>query len=334
MPPNAMHRRDALALLAAGAAACSRNSGSPDSGAETVHVGIRPFVSTFAFYAGVEGGRFDSRGLDVQIHAFTRSRDTIAPLAAGDLDVSLTGLNPSLLSAIGQGAAIRVVAARDTVAPDCGSVGALCGRREAFPDGLDDVSALRGKTVSIQGRAILSEFYLDQHLESAGLTQDDLRVVLLRYPEASAALLSGNIDAMIYSHFEKDLAAESPDIVRGPGMADLHPSLQYNYVNFGARILNGATDVAQPFLRAYFEGVRDYRAGVTPQFALDFADKHGMDPEAIVNACRNYVSADGVLDLESIRLFTDWCARKGYLPEPVSAEQVVDTGFLERLAAG
>lgn len=322
-----LDRRHAITLLGGALASCSKRAATGDS---TIRVAMRPSVTAAAFYVGLESGYFADNGLDISVHSFPQSVKSVPLLAAGELDLCLTALNPANLSAIAQGATMRVVAARHYVSTECGAIGTIYGRRSVFGDRFD-LRDLVGKTVAISNRGTVNELYLDLLLESVGLSQADIRVSALRTPEAVSALLSDQIDAFVLSHFETDFPALSDKIVMGPGLADIHPEIQYNFVIFGARLLQDEDGIGRRFLSAYYRGVRDFIGGKTPQFLYDFAADNRLDIEKIGNACRSGISTDGALDPRGIKLFAQWCVDRGYLRELVPYDRIVDGRFLDSI---
>ena len=317
-------RRQAIALLSGALPSCSRRS---ESGGATVQVAMRPSVTAAAFHVGLEAGYFADAGLDIVVHAFAQSVKAVPLLASGELDLSLTALNPAYLSAIAQGASIRAVAARHYVSKSCGAIGTAYGRRAVFGDELD-LRDLKGRRVAISNRGTVNELYLDLLLDSVGLSQSDVQISILRLPEAVGAMLSDQIDAVVMSHFETDFPALSDKIVMGPGIADLHPEFQYNFVFFGKRLLEDDAGIGSKFLSAYYKGVGDFIEGKTPRFLYDFAEANKLDLDEIASACREGISTDGALETGGIELFARWCVDRGYLPELVPAEGVVDRRFL------
>lgn len=318
-----LRRRDAIGLLAGGLAGCN-GTGRP--GDATIHVGMRPSVTAASFHVGLESGYFSDNGLELEVHAFPQSVKAVPLLAAGELDVCLTALNPAYLSAIAQGARIRVVAARHYVSTVCGAIGTIYGRLDVFGDPFD-LRRLSGKTVAISNRGTVNEWYLDLLLGKAGLNQQDVRISALPVPESVSALLSGQIDAVVMSHFETDFPALSDRIVMGPGVADFYPEMQYAFVIFGRRFLDDEDGRGGRFLSAYYQGVRDFIGGQTPRFLYEYAEDNRLDVQEIANACRQGVSTDGALDPKGIDLYAQWCVDRGYLPELVPSERVVDTSF-------
>jgi NitT/TauT family transport system substrate-binding protein len=328
-----MYRRELLRLTGGGVVAaltgCSRN----DSGGEgtLVRVIVQPRLSMGGFYVAYEDGYFAEAGLRIETHTMTHSLQMVPLLASGQFGVAMVGLSPALINAVDRGANLRIVAGREFASRTCGSADTLYGSQSSFPNGLDDLSALRGKRIALTGRQTKNEYVLDQMLERGGLTQDDIEIVTLEQAQAVAALFSGRIDAMISSQFEKDPIAASSEYVKGPGLIDFLPNHQRGYVGFGPPILEADHDIGVRFLTAYLRGVNAYLDGRTPAFLDDLARADGLDVQESLTACRDTMVRDGHVDIPSVQGFIDWTVAKGYCPDTVGVEQLVDTSYIEEV---
>jgi sulfonate transport system substrate-binding protein len=108
-------------------------------------------------------------------------------LKAGAVDIGLSGTGPTV-SAIAGGSPIEVVAAWDT-----GGRGVyLLVPKESAIQSLQD---LRGKTISPTGRGSAGHYITIVALEQAGLSYRDVNLAFLDPADASAAFLTGQIDA-------------------------------------------------------------------------------------------------------------------------------------------
>jgi NitT/TauT family transport system substrate-binding protein len=244
-------------------------------------------------------------------------------LAGGQLDVAFASAIPAAFNAVAKGARIRIVASRETAIAGC--ITEIHGSRKAFPQGLSDLRALKGKRIAVSAPTSLSAFLLDALLDSVGLTTKDVQLLSMRLTESAPALVAGMIDAVV----DKDLDLASPEIVPGPGIAEVLPGFQYTYIHFGRALLEGDTESGARFLLAYLRGVRDFQAGRVPRAFADLAAGGGMDPAIARLSCRSRLSADGIVDPVSVQRMIDWSVRKGFLAPRMDSSQVVDARFIE-----
>jgi len=329
-----MLRRRFLEFAPAGAALWLGCSSPPASRElKPLRAAAYPRLSMSGLYLAKESGYFEEEGFDVQIERFPDSTHAIALLAGGELDAAFVSPSPALFNALARDAAIRIVAGREIASPSCGTVGSVYGHRGSFPNGLADLSQLAGRSVAASRRMTISEFYLDSLLESVGLSSDDLNIVELPSPEATAAIISGRIDAMVSSYFDRDIESLSDKVVRGIGLADILPNFQYAHVLFGPTFLDAPVEQGASFLTAYLRGARAFRAGETPQFLYDFTKQMSLDPERARRACRQTFDPNGRIDQASLERIGDWCFDKGYCEKRIEVANLIDSRFIDATLA-
>jgi hypothetical protein len=66
---------------------------------------------------------------------------------------------------------------------------------------------------------------------------------------------------------------------------------------------------------------------------VEYANTNRLDVTRVTQACRGTFTADGEVDMQSLRLFAEWAARRKYTPRLVDVSQVVDLRFLRRASA-
>jgi ABC-type nitrate/sulfonate/bicarbonate transport system substrate-binding protein len=320
-----MNRRQLLALCGLSSlAGCGRRN---QPGAIRVSAG--PYLYLSPLYLAIELGYFTEAGFAIDLHQLAHSAQSVPLLAGGALDVAFSAPNPAHLNAVGRGARIRFVAAQDYTTPACPGMGQLLVRRSAYPQRLPGLRDLRGRRVAIVNKAGLSEFSLDQVLGQAGMSSADVETAVLGPPEGIAALLSGEVDAVVTpDHYGKNPATVSPDLVSIAGLTDVLPGFAYSYVTFGKRMLDGDLDTGARFLWALLRAIVEYRKGRTPQFLEEFARSNGVDPTDARQLCRDTASPTGEFRLQTLQTFIDWSQRKGYCTEAVSAEDLIDPRYL------
>ncbi|MFN7923108.1 MAG: ABC transporter substrate-binding protein [Bryobacteraceae bacterium] len=297
---------------------------SPAAAPLRIKVAAAPYLSLSPFHLAIERGYFREQGIELDLATLTRSADVIPVLAKGDIDVALYSISPPLLNAIGKGARIRIVAARDQALPDCSYSASLYARRP-----ITTVAGLKGKRVANGQPAGIVEFALDRALAKAGLSPSDIETVPMRPAEAAAALLRGEIHALTASDLVGMAALEKPEVGLLTTLGRTLPGFQFAFISFGRRLLDGPVDEGARFLRAFFRGAREYAAGATPAFVDDFAAKSGIDARIFRALCRQHVVTDGHVDVASLEKLATWARGKGYSERDVNVAGAVDLRFLE-----
>lgn len=328
----AVHRREfariTLGMPALGWLGCAPRGAVTDS--RPLRISAARRLSMSSLYLALESGYFRQLGLDVRVHNIGNSSEALPLLAGGGVDVFFHTVTPSFINAVAKGARVKIVASREIASSTCGHFGSIYGTRESFPGGLADLKHLKGKRIAI-GRTIgLTEFALDLHLLNVGLSRNDVDVVLMRHPDAVAALVGGEVDAIVsHEEYDTDLAGVSSRIIRSIGLAEILPNFQYSFVAYGRTLLDGNPGPGSKFLAAYLRAAREFLGGKTPRFMEDFSRSNGLDVDAVLRGCRETFVPDGRIDLKSLEYYVNWAAKKGYCPMPVEAAQLVDTRFLD-----
>jgi len=285
-----------------------------------------------------ELGYFADSGISIRFHEMPATAQTVPLLAGGQLDAAFVGASPAVINAVARGARIRYVAGRKALLRGRRWLRRSHARRSLFAGGALDLKRLQGRRVALAGQTQISEFYLDSILATAGMNSRDVHIAVMRQPDAAAALIADRVDAIVSSHFDKDLQAMSPKVVRLGELADLLPGHQYSYIAFGPTLLDGDRETGVRFLIAYLRGAEQFRRGRTPRFLEDLARESNMDLDAVRQGCRDTVTPDGSIDLRSLERFQTWAVRKRYCPEEIEIGRLIETGFLEeahrRLSAG
>jgi NitT/TauT family transport system substrate-binding protein len=293
-----------------------------------------PRITVAGLYVAEEEGFFRQAGLNV-VRVVQRRNEYLVPLlTGGQIDIGFVQVTPSLINAISSGARIRIVAGRDTATGACGLIGALYGMRRTFPHGFDDLRVLKGKRVAISRPTNMEAFCLDTYLTKAGLSFADIQVVNMDQSQSVTALVEGRIDATVCNFLESRPDGVSPDIIRGPTLADIFPAMQFNFVGFGASLLEGDPRIGAAFLTALFRGAAAFSAGKQSKSLLDLLNRElGMDPQLAAQSCRSAPAQDGVIDLPSVQRLVDWTVRKGFCAQPPSIANLVDTRFVTAMNA-
>jgi NitT/TauT family transport system substrate-binding protein len=329
-----MLRRTFLGAAAgAGAYAASACSRRP-AGLDKVRVSARQTLYMAPFYLAQESGYFSGARLQIELLPVGEGYEATTLLAGGKLDVAFGAVSASIPNAVAQGAAVRVVAGRRRMTPDCSDTGALYGNRSKFPRGLARLENLQhelpGKRVAINSRTNAAEFYLDTLLAKAGLTETDIQIHAIRFSEAVAAVIHGRVDAFLApEQFSAQTISDAPELIRGMSLAQILPQFQFTHIVYGKHLLHGDGELGVRFLEAFLRGVRDFMHGKTPRFLDEFARSYGYDAQRARVSCRDGEVPDGRLDRESLRLYTEWWSRKGYCPRGLSVDQIIDTRFID-----
>ncbi|RWC33538.1 MAG: transporter substrate-binding domain-containing protein [Mesorhizobium sp.] len=167
----------AIALVAATAtAAC----------ADTVKLGLQPWLGYGPLWVAKEKGFFEKNGVDVALTTFNWDQDMTAALASGNLDV-IAGATNGMISNFNRGVDQKGFLVMD-VSFEADAVLAA--------KGIGSITDLKGKKVAFESGST-SDLLINYALKQNGMTIADIEHVPMGASEAGLALIAGHVDAAV-----------------------------------------------------------------------------------------------------------------------------------------
>ena len=154
--------------------------------AEPLRVGYNQWAGFGPVFVAKEKGFFEDEGVDVSMRSFGGPADTLPPLIAGSLDVSLSTPD-SVIPLNDNGKKVVAVMVLDA---SHGGDGIIA--RES----IETVADLEGKRVGVTVGEV-NHLLLMLALEEAGLSGEDIDQTNMGAGDAGAAFLSGSLDAAV-----------------------------------------------------------------------------------------------------------------------------------------
>jgi NitT/TauT family transport system substrate-binding protein len=283
-----------------------------------VRISFSPLLSWGPIMIANAEGFFRDEGIEIEYVTTLSSQEELVALVTGDIDVMPGPMHASFLSAIAQGAKIKIVAGQGDLAKDgCTYFGIVRKRSSAPP------SKMRRVRASNDG---LTRFITARMLQSAGVDIKHLEVMKLPDAVLARSLESGSIDAA---------AASEPSLTRLKSAGTMWlaaekvlPDFQWGTIAFGERLLSGDRDTGARFLRAYRRGVLQYQQGKTARNVAIISKETGEAPRIIRDACWLPFRSDLRVRWESVDEFQAWASKEGIMERTLSRGQTMDSGFL------
>lgn len=285
-----------------------------------VRVAFSPHLSWGPLMIAQAEGFFLQEGVEVDFLPVMRSEESIVALAIGDIDVRGGPVLAALLSAVAQGAKIRITAGQGYLAPEgCTYYGIV------LRPGLDTAGAPRIKRMRV------SQDGMSRYMVSRMLSKHNVNLNAIetnRLPESMMAmsLQSGAIDAV---------AASEPTLSRMVKIGklwlsgqDALPDFQWGVLAFGERLLFRERDTGIRFVKGYNRGVAQFQKGKTDRNVAIIAEATGETPEIIREACWPTFRLDSRINWESIAEFQAWANVEGLMERTVSRDQAWDSTFV------
>lgn len=169
--------------------------------AETVKLGLQPWLGYGPLWVAEEKGFFEKRGVDVDLTNFNWDQDMIAALASDNLHV-IAGATNGVIASFNQGVDQKGFLIMD-----------LAFEADAIIAGKDikTIADLKGKKVAFESGST-SDLLINYALKQNGMSIEDIEHVPMGASEAGLALVSGRVDvAVSYEPYISAALAQSPD---------------------------------------------------------------------------------------------------------------------------
>lgn len=146
-------------------------------------------IHHLACWVALEKGFFRNEGLHVEVAGvFRAGPEEMSAFAAGDLDVGYVGQAPATTAVANKTAEVTVLAQANTEGSS------IIVRKDSSVQGLKD---LAGKSIAIPGHSTVQDFLLQKALLAVDIGVRDARVMVLKPPEMTGALMQNQIHAFI-----------------------------------------------------------------------------------------------------------------------------------------
>lgn len=220
---------------------------------ETVRLGLAMQATGALAIIAVQQGFLADEGLDVTVTDYVSGQRALTALLAGEVDVATTAEVPIAFESF-ERQDFRIVAAISSA----GGLHRIVARKDR---GIAQPADLRGKRVGTQ-RGSAVHFFLHMFLLKHGLSdEDDTTPVFLKAEELTAALVSGQIDAM---SMREPYVGEAVQQLGDNAVVFAEPSIYFRseIVAVAARYLQDKPEVMRRMIRALLQAeafVRDKR---------------------------------------------------------------------------
>ena len=154
--------------------------------AETVKIGVQPWLGYGPLWVAAEKGFFKEQGVDVELVNFNWDADLTAGLASGNLHLLAAATNTTLVN-INQNIPVVGVLVMDQAF----EADAILAGKDAT-----GIADLKGKQVAYE-KGATSDLLLNYALKVNGMSLADVTPVPMGAAEAGLALIAGRVDAAV-----------------------------------------------------------------------------------------------------------------------------------------
>lgn len=289
---------------------------------QKVRVSFQPHLSFSPIMIAQEEGFFRDEGLDVELVNALQHEETLVALIAGDLDVRPGPISSGFLSAVSQGAKIRVVADQGYLKRDGCTYFGIVARKGVDTSRPKSITKIRA---SLDGT---SRYVVSRMLEQRGISLSTLETVRLPEAVVGNSLQTGALDAGAVS--EPTLSRLAATEKRWLSGQDGAPDFQWGVLSFGDRFLTREPELGVKFLRAFRRAVAQFNEGKTPRNIAIIAKGTDDTPESIAAACWPSYHEGARINWQSIADFQVWAISQGLMKSAVTESQAWDSTFVVR----
>lgn len=324
----------ALAVACAGAA--------PSFAADKVKFGMLRVPQ--ALFVGMEKGFFAENNIEVEPVFFRSGAELVPSLSTGQIDLAATSPGAALYNALGSGVKAKIVADYYVPGPTQpgGDPNGIAVRKDLIDSGkVKSAGDVKGMTMAITARGQITDLFGSMFLQKGGLTEKDVRVVTMPYPDMLAALQGKAVDLAVAIDPGITIAEEQGIAKRFMKLSEVMPGLNLGVVMYGERLAGADRDVGMRFMRAYHKANQYLRkrlaeSGGREEIGNIFQKYLPIQNPALyqkvgigVGNDNLAVNVDGTHGLRwQLQQYTD----RGYIKNPPDLAAAVDNSFADAAA--
>ncbi len=327
--------------LALALAILSVSVSAPVQAGEKIVLGALRFTSHSAAYIAYERGYFAQEGLDVEFKFFQAAQPVAVAIASGDVDFGVTALTGGFFNLASKGVLKVIGGVWHEQKGLKGS--AILVSNKAYDAGFTSVDQFPGKSLGITQIGSSFHYMAARVAEAKGFPLKAIKLKPLQKVGAIiGALKSGQIDAFIIApHIAKGLV-DSGAAKQIGWLYDYAP-YQVTAAFTSTKNTEEKPDLVQRFMRAYGQGIADFRKVMLDQ------DKDPAATEEMTKLIHKYVytsrpyekaapsikngainlSANAALNVGDVAKQLSWFQAQKFVPDNFDYKAIVDTRFVK-----
>lgn len=320
-----------LSLLAV--SGCSNEKKSEAE--QKVSLGILRLTSSAPLFIALEKGYFAEEGLTIEPQWFDAAQPIAVATASSKIDVGATGITASLFNMAASGQKLRIVADKGREQQGFSS-SALVAAAENNNTSIQSIADLKGKRIGITQKGSTFHYMLGRILETQNMSLDDVEIIPLnKVSSIMAALESKQIDAAILNEpniTRVEKAGYGKTLVQIGDLIPYQTSAIFYSPDFAK---NEAAAVR--FMKAYNKACNYYYdAAVSKKDPARYQEvvaiiaKYVNAPVEDIEKGLPYIDQNGILLSSDIKTQIDWYQKHGMLNGELTAEQIINSTYLEK----
>lgn len=251
---------------------------------------------------------FEDEGLALSLKKFTAGRYSLDALLSGNVQIADVADTPLMFYGLKEQEDVCIIATMAT----CDGCVKLVGRKDK---GIKTPADLKGKKIGVL-EGTVSQYFLDVFLEKNGIDLSDVKLVNLRPPEMSIALIRGDIDAFSgWEPFVYNTQKELEDNIIVFIDKEAYTVI-WNFV-VKKEYAKKNPGVIKRFLKAMLKA-EEYLENNKDESILITSSYTGLEPEALNEIMQDFdfgivLDQNSLVDL--LEKEAKWAKEKGIIPE-------------------
>lgn len=288
----------------------------------TVNAGVPPLTNFAPVLWGIEQGFFEEEGIDLQLNEEVAGTAVVPAVAAGQLDVGVTvwpGMIPAVaqdLPLMGFAGVFEALTAEDPATDTEDTIGLVV----LNDSGIETAADLAGKTIAVPNVASLAAIEVHEIAGRAGLEVGDYDLVQVDFPNMTAALRSGQVDAAYVTEpFLTPLrTSDDAHVIPGATQGSVAPGQPA-----GVMVANAAWAAENPELVAALQRAArrsaDYAQEHIDELRAALPDLLGLDPAVADTIVLPIFTAE--FEVEDVQDIADTLLQYEILQEPLDVSE-------------
>jgi NitT/TauT family transport system substrate-binding protein len=172
-------------------------------------------------------------------------------------------------------------------------------------------------------------------LARGGLTEEDVNIVDMAYPDMNPAFAGRAIDASEMLEPLISVGISQGVLTRWKTIDELYDFRQYAAIGYAPTFTRERPDVARRFMVGYLQAVRAYNdaffKGVNKPEIVDILVRHTTLKDAALydRIVPPGLNPDGAIGIPSLQGDLDWYRQRGVVQADISVDQMVDNQYVE-----